>query len=119
MRGDGHTDHTRVIGADNGTAGGKRIAGGAGRRRNDDTVAAQAIDMMAGHRDVKLNHIGQGAARKCHIVEGKRAHDILRAIFAHRNDIGGDGGAAAHVELAGQGIAHNLQNVALLGARGR
>lgn len=26
---------------------------------------------------------------------------------------------AAHMELAGQGIAHDLQNVALLGARGR
>ena len=73
--------------------------------------------MMAGHRDVKLDHIGQGPARKGHIIEGKRAHDILRAVFAHRNDISGDGGAAAHMELAGQGIAHDLQDVALLGAR--
>ena len=119
MRSDGHTDHARVIGADDGAAGGKRIAGGASRRRYNHAVTAQAVDMMAGHRDVEFDHIGQGPARKRHIVEGKRAHNILRAVFANRNNIGGDGGTAAHMELAGQGIAHDLQNVALLGARGR
>ena len=73
--------------------------------------------MMAGHRDVKFDHIGQGPARKRHIVEGEGAHDILRTVFAHRHDIRGDGGATAHVQLAGQGVAHDLQDIALLGAR--
>ena len=73
--------------------------------------------MVARHRDVELNHIGQGAARERHVVEGERAHDILRAIVAHGHDIRGDGGATAHVQLTGQGVAHDLQNVALLGAR--
>ena len=73
--------------------------------------------MVTGHRDVKLDHIGQGAAGKRHVVEGEGAHDILRTIFAHGHDIRGDGSATAHMQLAGQGVAHDLQNVALLGTR--
>ena len=108
MRSDRHTNHAGVIGADDGAAGGKRIAGGSSRGRYNHAVTAQAVDMVARHRDVELDHIGQGPARKRHIVEGKRAHDILRAVFAHGHDIRGDGGAAAHMELTGQGIAHDL-----------
>ena len=73
--------------------------------------------MMAGHRDVELDHIGQRTAGKRHVVEGEGAHDILRTVFAHGHDIRSDGGATAHVQLAGKGIAHDLKNVALLGAR--
>ena len=73
--------------------------------------------MVAGNRDVKLDHIGQGAARERHVVKGEGTHDILRTVFAHGHDIRGDGGATAHVQLAGKGVAHDLQNVALLGAR--
>ena len=53
--------------------------------------------MVTGHRDVKLDHIGQGAARKRHVVEGEGAHDILRTVFAHGHDISGDGSATAHM----------------------
>ena len=73
--------------------------------------------MVARHRDVELNHIGQGAARERHVVQGESAHDILRTVFAHGHDIRGDGSATAHVQLTGQGVAHDLQNVALLGTR--
>ena len=73
--------------------------------------------MMAGHRDVELDHIGQRTAGKRHVVEGEGANDILRTVFAHGHDIRGDGSATAHMQLAGQGVAHDLQNVALLGTR--
>ena len=73
--------------------------------------------MVARHRDVELDHIGQRTSGKRHVVEGERAHDILRTVFAHGHDIRSDGGATAHMKLAGQGVAYDLQNVALLGTR--
>ena len=50
MRSNRHANHTRIIGAHDRAAGGKRIAGGAGRRRHDHTIAAQAIDMTGSLR---------------------------------------------------------------------
>ena len=117
MRRNGYADHARVIRTHDRTAGTEGIARGAGCRGHDHTIAAQAIDMVARNGDVELDHIGQRTAGKRHVVEGEGAHDILRTVFAHGHDIRGDGGATAHVQLTGQGVAHDLQDVALLGAR--
>ena len=117
MRGNGYADHARIVGAHDGATGTQRVPRRTSRRGHDHAITTQAIDMVAGNRDVKLDHIGKGAAGKRHVVEGERAHDILRAIVAHGHDIRGDRGATAHVQLAGQGIAHDLQDVALLRTR--
>ena len=117
MRRNGYADHARIVGAHDGATGTERVTRRTSRRGHDHAVATQTVDMMAGHRDVELDHIGQRTAGKRHVVEGEGAHDILRTVFAHGHDIRGDGGATAHVQLTGQGVAHDLQDVALLGAR--
>ena len=102
MRRDGHAHHAGELGRDDGAARRERVARGAGGGGDHEAVAAQAVDLVSRDRDVELDHVAAAAARDGEVVQREAVDGVGRAVGADELALDVEGGAVAHVQLAGE-----------------
>ena len=109
--GHGHADHAAKLRGHDGAARRQGVARGAGCRGDHEAVSAQAVDVDARDRDVKLHDVPVAPAREREVVEREAPHGVGGTVRAYELALNVQRGAVAHVELPRQGLPHRGDEV--------